>query len=374
MHLYSHGNFNLKIIIFCCIFVDYMAALNFKQDQLYFFIDTLKANGFSSTEMHALLVQRWGEDNVISIRRIQQIASEFSEGDRNSHKRKPGSGRPRTSTSTENVEIIRELIEENNRLSCNDLSQLTGIDCDAVNRILTRDLHKKNLCCKWLPHELSEQNKETRVECCRTMIERYSRRRSRETIVVIDEKWVYFKDTPAKENNRAWVDGAGDRPAIARRTISNRKVMIILASNYSKSFYYLEVLHHGTSINSQRYIDFLENMVNEFENLIPRWEMVIQHDNARPHVARIVTEWIETQHISLLKQPPYSPDTNLMDRFLFRNYEVFRRGRDFDNSNEAHENVRQYMDGMTNNKLVKELQNLLTHLQKVIDVNGNYVI
>ncbi len=72
-------------------------------------------------------------------------------------------------------------------------------------------------------------------------------------------------------------------------------------------------------------------MATEFENVLPRWEMVVQHDNARPHVARNVTEWIETQHMSLLKQPPYSPDTNLMDRFLFRNYEVFRRGHDFEN-------------------------------------------
>lgn len=351
-----------------------MAAPDFKQDQLYFFIDTLKANGFSCTEMRTLLVQRWGEDNVISIRRIQQIASEFSEGDRVAHKRKPGSGRPRTSTSPENVEIIRELIEENNRLSCSELSRITGIDCDAVNRILTRDLHKKSVCCKWMPHELTEQNKETRVECCRIMLERYSRRRSRENVIVIDEKWVYFKDIPAKENIRAWVDGAGDRPAIARRTISDRKVMIILASNYSKSMHYLEVLHDGTSINSQRYLDFLENMATEFENVLPRWEMVVQHDNARPHVARIVTEWIEAQHMSLLKQPPYSPDTNLMDRFLFRNYEVFRKGHNFENSNEVNENVRQYMDDMTNSKLLKELQNLLLHLQRVIDANGIYVL
>ena len=136
------------------------------------------------------------------------------------------------------------------------------------------------------------------------MLERYSRRRSRENIIVIDEKWVYFKDIPAKENNRAWVDGAGDRPAIARRTISDRKVLIILASNYSKSMHYLEVLHDGTSINSQRYLDFLENMATEFQNVLPRWEMVVQHDNARPHVARTVTEWIEAQHMSLLKQPP----------------------------------------------------------------------
>ena len=350
-----------------------MATADFKQDHLYFFIDTLQANGFSCAQMRTLLVQRWGEENVVSTRRIQQVASEFSEGKRYSFKRKSGSGRPRTSTSTENVELIREEIEENNRSSCSDLSRITGIDCDAVNRILIRDLHKKSVCCKWIPHELTQQNKETRIECCQTMIERYSRRRSRENVIVIDEKWVYFKDIPAKENNRAWVDSAGDRPAVARRTISDRKVLIILASNYSKSMHYLEVLHDGASINSQRYIDFLENMASEFESVLPRWKMVVQHINARPHVARCVTEWFEAQHMSLLKQPPYSPDTNLMDRFLFRNYEVFRRGHDFENSHEIHHNFRQYMDAMMSSKLLKELENLLLHLQRIVDANGNYV-
>ena len=64
------------------------------------------------------------------------------------------------------MEKVRELIEEDNRLSCSEISRLTEIDEDAVNRILTRDLNKKSLCCKWLPHSLTENNKEERTNCC----------------------------------------------------------------------------------------------------------------------------------------------------------------------------------------------------------------
>ena len=115
---------------------------------------------------------------------------EIEEGSRTAHERIAGSGRPRTSTCPENVEKVSELIEENNRLSCNEIGRLTGIDEDAVNRMLTRDLNRKSVCCKWLPHSLTEDNKEERINYCRAMIETYSRRRSRVNVIVIDEKWI----------------------------------------------------------------------------------------------------------------------------------------------------------------------------------------
>ena len=70
--------------------------------------------------------------------------------------RKAGSGRPSTSTEDQNVEIVRELIEGNNQLSCPHISTLTGIEQTAVYRILTNKLHKKSLCCKWVPYVLSD--------------------------------------------------------------------------------------------------------------------------------------------------------------------------------------------------------------------------
>ena len=121
------------------------------------------------------------------------------------------------------------------------------------------------------------------------MIETYSRGRSRlNVIIVIDEKWVYQGYVCSKENMRTWVDGAEDRPKIARRTISDRKVLIFFACSYSKSLFYYEVLHDGGIVDSTIYLEFLERMCTKFEPMMPRWEIVIQHDNARPRVSRQV--------------------------------------------------------------------------------------
>lgn len=249
--------------------------------------------------------------------------------------REEGSGRPRTSTAEENIIIVREMIEEDCHLSCPAISRVTDIEEMSVRRILKQELGKKSLCSRWVPHILTDDNKRIRVTCCQEMLNAYSPRRAKEKIIVIDEKWIYLRDVPPKECNRIWVNGPGDRPTIARRTISDRKVLIIVASNYTKSLSYFELLHDGGSINAERYLRFLQNMITNFQTRLPAWEMTIQHDNARPHVAQLIRLWLEEHHVSLLKQPAYSPDRNLMDRFIFRNYECYRRGKSFSDSTEV---------------------------------------
>lgn len=47
------------------------------------------------------------------------------------------------------------------------------------------------------------------------------------------------------------------------------------------------------------------------EHVLPQWELIKQHDNARPHVARIVNVCLEAEYVSILKQALYFPNTNL---------------------------------------------------------------
>ena len=46
--------------------------------------------------------------------------------------------------------------------------------------------------------------------------------------------------------------------------------------------------------------------------------MILQHDNARPHVAKVVKTYLETLKWEVLPHPPYSPDVAPSDYHLFR--------------------------------------------------------
>lgn len=55
----------------------------------------------------------------------------------------------------------------------------------------------------------------------------------------------------------------------------------------------------------------------------PEWEnrhdkVILQHDNARPHVAIPVKKYLETVNWEILPHPPYSPDIAPSDYHLFR--------------------------------------------------------
>ncbi len=59
-------------------------------------------------------------------------------------------------------------------------------------------------------------------------------------------------------------------------------------------------------LNAQRYRDkILKPIVVPF---ILDHHLILQHDNARPHVARICTQFLEAENIPVLEWPAYSPD------------------------------------------------------------------
>ncbi|KAL0180761.1 hypothetical protein M9458_023167, partial [Cirrhinus mrigala] len=43
---------------------------------------------------------------------------------------------------------------------------------------------------------------------------------------------------------------------------------------------------------------------------IHNYHLMLQHDNARPHVARICTQFLEAENIPVLAWPAYSPSTS----------------------------------------------------------------
>ena len=63
-----------------------------------------------------------------------------------------------------------------------------------------------------------------------------------------------------------------------------------------------------------------------------------------------------------------------MDRYLFRNYEVYRQSTDFTTHSEVKENIQSFLDtSVTTEKPGIEFEEFKKHLQEVIDENGDYV-
>ena len=70
------------------------------------------------------------------------------------------------------------------------------------------------------------------------------------------------------------------------------------------------------------------------------YEVILQHDNARPHVARAVKTYLETLKWEVSSHPPYSPDVAPSDYHLFRS---MTKGRAHQHSR-SNEEVKKWID------------------------------
>ena len=232
-------------------------------------------------------------------------------------------GRPRTSRIETNVQAVKEFIEDDPKLSCRELAEIMDIDHMSVFRILTEQLKMRNVCCVWVPHELTEDSKRARIDCTKqirsTTLE-MGLEKTFDCLVSVDETWLNLNARPSKLQNRCWLKEGEPRLQVIRSSIMDKRTMLIVAFTPNKRFS-VSATPPKSTIDSDKFIEFVRHTGNKWRSLrtkpIKLSEVVWQMDNARPHTSRATTEFFEQRGIQKLWQSPYSPDYNLCDRFLF---------------------------------------------------------
>ncbi|KAI6660233.1 Transposase [Oopsacas minuta] len=96
----------------------------------------------------------------------------------------PRSGRPESATTSEN--LIESTVMEDKYITVNKLEQSMEISLGGIHTILTTELGYRSICGKWVPHNLSE-----------------NQRRLSE-IINGDEMWVYYSTPYSKYKKEPW--------------------------------------------------------------------------------------------------------------------------------------------------------------------------
>ena len=121
-------------------------------------IETLRRK--NPTEIYNALHEVCG-DSVVDHSTVTQWASRFREG-RVSIQDDPRSGRPVTATDDTSVVIVSTLLEEGRRKSCEEVAHEANVSTASIFRIVTQTLQKRKVAAKWVPHQLSEEQKAAR--------------------------------------------------------------------------------------------------------------------------------------------------------------------------------------------------------------------
>jgi len=308
---------------------------------VYVLIETLRRNGMSAAETCRIIRKAWGD--IISERRVQEIAHEFANGSRTSFGRKPVGSRK--SEDRQNlIAVIQQEIAVDPHLSCRKLAAKHDVSHQTVYRIVKDDLQLKSVQNRFVPYTLTPATREKRVHCSQEFLQVATTRNIQRRLIHTDEKWFYCSPMGSPSTNTVWITPGGDVPTRPRRTPMDKKFMVMVAVNF-EGLSFFKILGPNETVDSECYINFLIDAFASFSTYDLRqaraailWEnSVIQHDNARPHVSTATKHFIEEKNGHLLPQAPYSPDTNILDRFLFPKLEMERCETTFSDRDELKE-------------------------------------
>ena len=119
------------------------------------------------------------------------------------------------------------------------------------------------------------------------------------------KKWILYYNQRRK---RHWVQYDADPPPEPKADLHPKKVMISVFWD-DEGILYHEYLPKDETINKERYCNQLDKLRQAIQTLRPtKTEVHLLHDNARPHIAKLVKEKLETFGWNIIPHPPYSPD------------------------------------------------------------------
>lgn len=304
---------------------------------------------------------------------------EFREGTRQNLHDAPRSGRPRSSTSDPVVTAVKDAIFAAPQLSTRQLADLLGLTHSSVHRILTEELLLRKVCSVWVPHNLTEANKKQRVEGATAMKAFFNHHSEEELMsryVTEDETWVLFNDLKPKAENMVWLAPGQPRPQVVRPQLTWEKTMVILAFTCNKKFS-VDVTQRSETVDADRYLNFVHQTGEKWRKLrsdpVRLRDLWWQQDNARPHTSRKVQEFFARRGVQRIEQPPYSPDLNLCDRFLFKLLKKELREASYSAADEVKAASLQALRSTPEERFLVELKRLREHCERVIESEGDYV-
>ena len=159
------------------------------------------------------------------------------------------------------------------------------------------------------------------VNFCRQSLEKFENETWRlGDVITGDESWFYWRQIGRKQANRSWVKEGEAPRTIARRDRYEPKSMVSILFRKA-GVDYITYWGRGQTITAQSYIeDCLKPLVQCINQQRPTYgtkNLKFHQDNARPHVAQVVTTYLEAQKFILMDHPPYSPDLAPSDFWLF---------------------------------------------------------
>lgn len=303
-------------------------------------------------------------------------ASQFKTG-REGIAHLPIPGRKIDTTDNFMIEKVATLLNVDRRLTCDEIAYELGISHGSVYKILTQHLGMRKISARWVPHMLSKNEKDRRMDNCRQLLRRYDSEQDSmlNRIVAIDETWIRSFEPELKRQSSEWHTPNSPRPVKFRRSMNCPKMLMIFAYDSIGVLASYRV-PNGKTVNKECYHMFLRSVLRpairrKRPELLAVGPLIL-HDNASCHKSGVVKALLEEYEWEVLPHPPYSPDISPPDFDLFPKLKEPLRGIRYSDLDELHEAMNAEVRRINKNCLATGIRALPRRWERVIESKGDY--
>ncbi len=289
----------------------------------------------------------------------------------------PKSGRPRSATSNKMVKKVCDVLKSDARLTVRQIANTVGSSPASVLRILKRDLGMRRITARWIPHLLTDMQKQVRLETAKKLLKMFPKyqRKQFSDIITGDETWVHFFEPTRKVSNKIWATKHCRRPSIAKRLISAKKAMFVIFFDIRGPVMQLVVPNRrsvtGLFYKEKVLMKLKKQCLKRRPNTGLKY-LSLLHDNAPAHKAAIVTSFLNRERVRIIPHAPYSPDLAPCDYFLFPKLKKQLAGRRYRSRQALGSAVYQCMLGIPKHEYENAFKNWIKRLKLCVLNKGSY--
>ena len=164
----------------------------------------------------------------------------------------------------------------------------------SVLKILHERLGLRKICACWVPHLLTDEQKQSRVRLASQVIKKG------------DETCNYHFQPDSKAKNKVWVSSEGERPVIVRRCKTSNRMLYAILFDSKGPVLQIPVLK-GSSVTGKFYREsVLTQLVDFYQKSRPRTGahgIKVLHDNTPAPKSATVQEYVKESGLDILDHP-----------------------------------------------------------------------
>ena len=256
------------------------------------------------TDVHQTINNVLGQ-NTVAYSTVTRWIREFRRG-RQSLEDDHTSARPTTVTTLENAAIVEKIIRAEPSITFRELEDRSGIARTTLQRICENHLGVKKKLSRFVPHALTTEQKERRLEICRQNLNLWKEGwdNTIAKIVTGDEVYVHYYEPKLPHETKIFVFEDAIPPDVVKKEKSVGKILYAVFFTSSGQV-------DAVKLEGQKSVTALWYTTKCLPRVLekgPKSGLMLLHDNAPAHTAWLTTKYLAEKNVKMIPHPPYSPD------------------------------------------------------------------